>query len=193
MRYFAMIDGERRGPFTLEELADAGVRPDTYVWCKGMDDWQEARYDADICRMFRQRIFAINHPEPPKADAPARVEETAPEIPEQIVTPHQLPNVEPVTDTSVQPTSMLLASFLLTFFCFPFTGMLAIYYSVKARKSWEVAQRSQSKGEGVLYTEREREQLRVEAHDYARRARMWCGITFFLGIIFYALMGQRLM
>ncbi len=42
MRYFAMIDGERRGPFGLDELADAGVRPDTYVWCKGMSDWEKA-------------------------------------------------------------------------------------------------------------------------------------------------------
>lgn len=42
MRYFAMIDGERRGPFELSQLADAGVRPGTYVWCKGMDDWEKA-------------------------------------------------------------------------------------------------------------------------------------------------------
>lgn len=193
MRYFAMIDGERRGPFTLEELADAGVRPDTFVWCKGMDDWQQARFDADICRMFRQRIFAINHPEPPKPPTPAATENPDPGIPENIVTPHQIPHVEPVTDTSAQPTSMLLASFLLTFFCFPFTGMLAIYYSVKARKSWEDSRRSRSQGESALYTEREREELRTQAHDYARRARMWCGITFFLGIAFYAIMGQRLM
>lgn len=193
MRYFAMIDGERRGPFTLEELADAGVRPDTFVWCKGMDDWQQARFDADICRMFRQRIFAINHPEPPKPPTPATTENPAPGIPENIVTPHQIPHVEPVTDTSAQPTSMLLASFLLTFFCFPFTGMLAIYYSVKARKSWEDSRRSRSQGESALYTEREREELRTQAHDYARRARMWCGITFFLGIAFYAIMGQRIM
>ncbi|MDE6143194.1 MAG: DUF4339 domain-containing protein, partial [Muribaculaceae bacterium] len=35
MKYFAIIDGEQKGPFELEELADAGVRPSTYVWCKG--------------------------------------------------------------------------------------------------------------------------------------------------------------
>ena len=33
-----------------------GVRPDTYVWCKGMDDWMPADEVPDICRYFRQRL-----------------------------------------------------------------------------------------------------------------------------------------
>ena len=35
MRYFAMIGGEQRGPYELTELSEAGVTPETYVWCKG--------------------------------------------------------------------------------------------------------------------------------------------------------------
>lgn len=62
MRYFAMIDGERRGPFELDALADVGVRPDTYVWCKGMADWEKAEDVAEICRWYRQRIFGLMHP-----------------------------------------------------------------------------------------------------------------------------------
>ncbi len=50
--YFAMIDGERRGPFRLDQLRDAGVGPDTYVWSKGMADWEQAADVADICRYF---------------------------------------------------------------------------------------------------------------------------------------------
>ena len=39
-RYYAMIDGVQKGPYTLEELPLAGVRPSNYIWCKGLQDWQ---------------------------------------------------------------------------------------------------------------------------------------------------------
>ena len=40
----------------LDEMVAEGVRPDTYVWCKGMDDWTPASDVPDICRYFRQRL-----------------------------------------------------------------------------------------------------------------------------------------
>lgn len=56
MKYFAMIGGRQIGPLELTDLVKEGVRPDTYVWCKGMDDWAPAEDVADICRFFRQRL-----------------------------------------------------------------------------------------------------------------------------------------
>lgn len=56
MKYFAMIDGRRYGPMELDDLVREGVRPDTYVWCKGMEDWAMADEVPDICRYFRQRL-----------------------------------------------------------------------------------------------------------------------------------------
>ncbi len=56
MKYFAMIGGRQYGPMTLDEMVSEGVRPDTYVWCKGMDDWTLASDVPDICRYFRQRL-----------------------------------------------------------------------------------------------------------------------------------------
>lgn len=56
MKYFAMIDGRQVGPMELAEVVEAGVRPDTYVWCKGMPDWNKAAEVPDICRFFRQRL-----------------------------------------------------------------------------------------------------------------------------------------
>lgn len=56
MKYFAMIDDRQIGPFELEESVKEGVRPDTYVWCKGMPDWMPAKDVPDICRYFRQRL-----------------------------------------------------------------------------------------------------------------------------------------
>ena len=188
-----MIDGERRGPLELSQLVEAGVRPDTYVWCKEMDDWEQARYVADICRLYRQRIFSLNHPEvlaAPVTEEEAGRQETG-ETPARLYSPRGLPHVDDNPDTSVPPTSMMLVSFLLTLFCFPFTGIMAIYYSLKTRQAWEQATRSNSKGEGKLYSDKEREELRIVAHDYSRMAKMWAGITFFLGIIFYAFLGRQ--
>lgn len=51
-----MIGGRQYGPMELDELVREGVRPDTYVWCKGMDDWEHASEVPDICRYFRQRL-----------------------------------------------------------------------------------------------------------------------------------------
>ncbi|MDE5998156.1 MAG: DUF4339 domain-containing protein [Muribaculaceae bacterium] len=56
MKYFAMIDGLQYGPMELDDMVKEGVRPDTYVWCKGMDDWMPAAEVPDICRYFRQRL-----------------------------------------------------------------------------------------------------------------------------------------
>lgn len=56
MKYFAMIDGRQVGPFELDDVVREGIRPDTYVWCKGMADWEQAQDVPDICRYFRQRL-----------------------------------------------------------------------------------------------------------------------------------------
>ncbi len=36
MKYFAVIDKKQIGPCSIEELVEAGLRPDNYVWCKGI-------------------------------------------------------------------------------------------------------------------------------------------------------------
>ncbi len=56
MKYFAMIGERRYGPMELDDMVAQGVRPDTYVWCKGMPDWMQASEVPDICRYFRQRL-----------------------------------------------------------------------------------------------------------------------------------------
>lgn len=208
MKYFAMIDGEQRGPFSLEELRDAGVRPDTYVWCKEMDDWQRADEVADICRHFRQRIFDLMHPksapglssvgqardmgkslesDASSEDMPIRFQRMIERSGETPGTP------EPeTTDTTKAPTPTLFIAILMTIFCFPITGAVAIYYSYMAMKTWQEAQRSDAKHSRQLYSNEERQNLRKRAHDYSRQAKMWIGITFFLSLIFYAMIIHKI-
>lgn len=206
MRYFAMIDGQRRGPFTLAELHEAGVRPDTYVWCKGMADWEKAEDVADICRFYRQRIFDLMHPsareipqsealssqgtptEDPYANVPPRFREYARRAG---IDPSLFSNPE-TQDFSRPPVSLITVSVFLIFFCFPPTGFIAFYYAMMCRKTWDEAKRSADDKNKGFYSEEERKELARKTYDYERLAKMWCGITFFLGFIFYALISRFL-
>ena len=71
-KYYAMINDRRCGPFTLEELSDAGVRPDTYVWSRDLPDWTHADEVADICQFFRKRIADLKRPRPAELPAPSQ-------------------------------------------------------------------------------------------------------------------------
>lgn len=202
-----MIDSVQRGPYELYELVEAGVTPDTYVWCKGMDDWRPASEVADICRYFRRHISDVMHP----GAAPASERQSGPENTgdsESQGPEGPSPNentedngrflfrteemLEDPIDTDSPPRTMLATSIALTLLCFPITGVVAIYYAVRTRRVWEEANRSQAKGSSVLYSDKERLELRREAHEMSRNARMWTGITFFIGIIFYSLMLSNL-
>lgn len=183
--YFAMIDGERQGPFTLDALVDAGIGPDTYVWTKGMDDWEQAGDVADICRYFRQRIFDKMHPVVVREPEPEQKPE--PEGTPSVFGSYPFPMPEDdAAERPDPPVSLLTVSILLTLLCFPPTGFVAIYYSVMSRKAWDQASHSVSKEGKELYTPEERKEYRRAAHDAARNAKMWVGITFFLGLILYS-------
>lgn len=194
MKYFAIIDDEQKGPFELSQLAEAGVRPDTYVWCKGMSDWQQAKDVADICRMFRIRIHDLMHPgsggdshtpdsnikettEPDKADTPPQWTDEKGRTPSRFdrylsdSDEPRLPSLEEIEEReagNTPPTSsLLLPAILVTILCFPPTGVVAICQSIKARKCRREAD---SDGE----------------REHARSAKMWTGISLFLGLILYA-------
>lgn len=176
LRYFAMIDGERRGPFTLDQLVEAGVTPETYVWCKGMPDWVQAREDGEICRYFRRRIFDRMHPQapPPPTAADAPQEDPLADIPlgfRRIVRRSgELPQkpAEPVEhEHVVPPRSRLIDAIMVTLLCCPLTGIVAIYFAYKTNELWLKNQRN-------------------ESYDMARKAKMWIGITIFLGVMLNA-------
>lgn len=183
MKYYAMIDGERRGPYELDQLADAGVRPSTYVWCKGMDDWEKAEDVADVCRMFRNRLYDLMHPSSVDAERMSNLtavtasdEKAAPGFTrfdrhlQDSDTPI-LPTIEEIEkrDDQTPPSPMLLPlAIMVTILCCIPTGIVAIYYATKAKKQWNIEPGSHQAG------------------TYCRSAKMWIGITFFLGMIFYA-------
>lgn len=188
MKYYAMIDGERRGPFVLDQLKDEGVTPATFVWCKGMADWERAEDVAEICRYWRQRIFDMMHPRAAQSVVEVSVNRPV-EITREAYMRGFRPEEDPV-DIEEPPVALITLAILVMLLCFPFTGGVALYYAIKSRKAWDSANASESKKSSVLYTPEERDQLKKEAHDYARQAKMWIGITLFLGLIWYSFIIQ---
>ena len=192
MKYYAFIDGSQQGPFQLEQLIGAGVRPSTYVWCKGMDDWHRADEVPDICRLFRQHLADRNHSlkssindEPPvipiSADNPWQQNKTRQEEQRrQMRLPFrgiQVPEPEPDYNTPPQVSmAFAVASLLL---CFAPAGIAAVVFTHKSQKAWQQSL-SEEPGKPV-------DELRKQAHEYARQAKMWLGLTVSLGIIFWTL------
>lgn len=170
MKYFAMIDGRQTGPLELDQMVEAGVRPDTYVWCKGMADWVQAREVADICRFFRQRLFDKMHPAPVLACVPAANNEADVEdLPDygsvRARIEHTHRNVEP--DHSEVPRACSSLLLVLAFLAFFPLGILAIVAKNSARKAWE-------------------ENRDSDAHDAARRSKMLAGMAICFGLMIAA-------
>ena len=182
-KYYAIIDGEQKGPFSLEELPGAGVRPSTYIWCKGMSDWQKAEDDADVCRLFRNHLYDLMHPnvvpsvgfqddlekykvqpDTPSGNKPrSRFDAFLKDTGESLPT---IEEIEANKDTSAPPVSMIGYAWIVTFLCCPPTGIAALVYAYKSKKAWK-------EGNNNL------------AHEFCRSAKMWTGISFFLGLIGY--------
>lgn len=185
MKYFAIIEGKQKGPFELNQLAEEGVRPNTYVWCKGMADWEKAEDVADICRMFRNRLYDLMHPTPAIAEKNLSDNQDSLKEKEDYGTPPPSPTrfdrylsdtnahipsleeIDAMENKDVPPANVLPLALIATILFFPPSGVAAIYFSIKSRKLWKTGQRE-------------------EAHSYCRSAKMWTGITFCLGLIFYA-------
>lgn len=188
-KYFAMIDGEQRGPFTLEELPKAGVRPSTYIWTKGLPDWQKAEDNPEVCRLFRNHLYDLMHPSPASTETPSqnpsdpnnpwKVQPDAPAG--KTLTRYDyylqqsgndpLPTLEEIEankDKSIPPISFVGYAWLVTIFCFFPTGIVALVNAYKSKNAWK-------RGENEM------------AHEFNRKAKMWTGITLFIGLFCYGI------
>lgn len=51
-QYFIITQGKSHGPFSLEELKQQRIAPDTLVWREGMDAWQKATIFPELARLL---------------------------------------------------------------------------------------------------------------------------------------------
>lgn len=181
MKYFAIINDKQVGPFSLEEMPAAGITPDTYVWCKDMDDWKQAREVADICRFYRNRLFDQAHPslvekipvavpaegeswEDPYANVPLKFRRQIQKADPKDV---DLESFSAKPDYSREPDTWWPFPMILSLIFFLPLGLLAISQMRKSQKAWK---------EGHA----------EDAHEFARRGKMAAGLSFSLGLILIA-------
>lgn len=203
MRYYAFIDGSQQGPFSLDQLAEAGVRPSTYIWCKGMDDWHRADEVEEVRNHFRshldnaeqaKRSRAVEAEELPRPqDSGANGANGYPDEPDLSDIPQsyrgfvrksgEIPgpsnSMEP--DINHAPQVSMVLAVLSMLLCFPPGGIAAVVFTYKAQKVWNES------CAGDISPDRQ-SSLRRQSHEFARLAKMWLGFTVALGIIAWTLL-----
>lgn len=196
MKYYAFIDNKQEGPFDLHQLVDVGVRPSTYIWCKGMDDWQRADQVDEVCELFRNHVntsySAKSEPESPHPFSSDENQPRPEDLPDLSDVPQSyryfvrksgtVPGPSHSLDPDIEraPQISMALAILSLVMCFVPTGIAAVVFTYKSQKTWDKAMAARKEGA-------DSKDLQTQAHEYARQAKMWLGITVALGFIFWTL------
>lgn len=172
MKYYAMIGDRQAGPAELPELTEAGLTPETYVWCKGMDDWTQAKDVADICRYFRQRLFDKMHPGtaalPAASPQPEQRDYATPEEMRHMKRREYWQEVsrqiaenqpDPQEELSTPPSTWWPFPIVLAIIAFSPLGIPAAIMARRSAKQWQAGNAAAS-------------------HESARMAKMCAGMAF---------------
>lgn len=82
MQYWAVIDNERKGPMSFDELKALGIAPSTLVWKEGLENWTPAKDIEELAPLFEEiPLPTPSVPEPESAPAPAAEAAPAPATP----------------------------------------------------------------------------------------------------------------
>ena len=126
-QYYLVINGEKSGPFTIDQLATQQLTPETPVWTEGMSDWMPAQQVAEL-----SSFFAPQTPGPEMAQ---------PTVPPQAPAYNAAPsygNPQPQTPNGqVMPPNYLVWSILVTLLCCIPGGVVAIVYSTQVSSRFQ--------------------------------------------------------
>lgn len=159
-------NGEQSGPFTMEELAAKGpLSPNTYVWFKGMADWQKIDAVPELADMVQ---VAEQEPEGEFPSEMPPVPEFAAQQPQSA----QMPQYGPVQYAAQQPAEMvpkrpphnLFWSIVALIFCCSIPAIVAIIY-------------------GALVTSKYNQGDYVKAQKYSDISAWWCIAAIVLGVL----------
>lgn len=118
MNYWVIIDGIQQGPYSLIQVREMHLRPDTPVWCTGMPDWVSAAELPELAEWLQK-------PEPTSASA-SNFDEQADTI----------GSCEPIASTDPMPPTYLAWSIVATLLCCLVPGVIAIIFSSKVEPRW---------------------------------------------------------
>ena len=57
MEFHLIINGKQEGPFSVEELSQQGITPESEVWAPGMDDWKQAGDVPELTAVLQRAEF----------------------------------------------------------------------------------------------------------------------------------------
>ena len=126
-QYYLVINGEKSGPFTIDQLATQQLTPETPVWTEGMSDWMPAQQVAEL-----SSFFAPQTPGPEMAQ---------PTVPPQAPAYNAAPSCgNPQLQTpngQVMPPNYLVWSILAALLCCLPGGIVAIIYSTQVSSRFQ--------------------------------------------------------
>lgn len=100
--FYIYINDQQQGPFTIEQLAEMGITPETEVWTQGMADWQQAGDVAELTQLLQQQQFQqhVYSTPPPHAPRTASATEQQPATPQPSPWQNETPAKQPKKSNS---------------------------------------------------------------------------------------------
>ena len=163
-QYYIIRNDQPAGPYTIEELAAMGIKPDTIVWAEDIADWIPAYQVNELNSLFASTTAQT----PPPYQVPYRQATEAPRY--DTTGPEARPSVRPP-----MPPTYLVWSILVTICLSRIIGIVAIVYSIRVSSRYYA-----SNYEGAAYA--------------SRQARLWVRVPayIFLGLFLVDLIGGLL-
>ena len=116
MEFHLIVNGKQEGPFTVEELSQKGITPESEVWAEGMADWAQAGDVPELTAVLQRAEFEAAQQAARAAEArPTMGQPYEPSSPPSYVPPQVPPRV-PVQDAPPKKsgcTPWLVAALIL--------------------------------------------------------------------------------
>lgn len=130
MKYWIIVEKRHAGPYSAEQLANAGLKTDTLVWCEGLADWTPAGEIHELSQMMAMRDNAVPETAPtqqatPRQDATYGVQPA-----------EASPNPPAAAPTEPCPPAYIAWSVIATLLCCTFAGIPAIIFSSMTKSAY---------------------------------------------------------
>lgn len=134
MEYWIIVDKRHAGPYSADQLVNAGLRTDTLVWCEGLPEWTPAGEIRELAELMAMRDNTPAQPQPeeprenrPQEEAPYGNAQQAPYAP---ATPAATAPEEPC------PPAYIAWSVIATLLCCTIAGIPAIIFSSMTKSAY---------------------------------------------------------
>ena len=98
MEFHLIRNGKQEGPFTVEELSQQGITPESEVWAPGMADWQQAGDVPELTAVLQRAEFEASQQAARAAENQATVGQPYDPVVPPTQVPPQAPPRWPVQD-----------------------------------------------------------------------------------------------